>query len=421
MAPSGQLPPSPSLQQLRNRAKDLLRALNEGDPVALQRLRQVHPQFKDSAQTQRDLANIKLADAQLVVAREQGFESWPKLKKHAESRSSSRVNMHELVAAGDLEAVKEAIARDPQAINQPNEAGLPPLYTAARCRHQSAVDLLINHGANVDIFACAYLGKAAEAKTLLTDNPEVVNATTSDGMTALHYAARSGRFEAAKVLVEGRADVNSRDLKGRTPLIEASHGGPWKQGACHEIIELLLGHGATTDLFTAAALGRVDVLQSILDKDPQAVNDPNEEGHTALYVAAQNNCLSAVKLLVEHEADVNRDDAVGIAALHRTSQQCDDELIQYLIEHGADAHLCCYAACGDEEGTRKALARNPQAIGEIFYEFNAVGYAVHCWNLGVLRILLQHGGVLSESDRQHILRISNNDQQLLDELLALQL
>ena len=127
-----------------------------------------------------------------------------------------------------------------------------------------------------------------------------------------------------------------------------------------------------------------------------------------------------MKLLVERGADVNRCDAVGIAALHRTSGQCSDELIQYLIDHGADAHLCCYVACGDETGTRQMLARRPDAVNEILYEFNAVGYAIHSWQLGTLRILLQHGGTLSKRDQEHIMRISKNDQKLLDELIAIQ-
>ena len=55
-----------------------------------------------------------------------------------------------------------------------------------------------------------------------------------------------------------------------------------------------------------------------------------------------------------------------------------------------------------------------------FYEFNAAGYAIHSWQLGTLRILLQHGSTLSEEDQRHILRISHNDQQLLNELMAIQ-
>ena len=65
------------------------------------------------------------------------------------------------------------------------------------------------------------------------------------------------------------------------------------------------------------------------------------------------------------------------------------------------------------------LAQLPDAANEILYEFNAVGYAVHSWQVGTLRILLEHGITLSKEDQQHILRITKNDQEFLDELMAI--
>jgi len=65
------------------------------------------------------------------------------------------------------------------------------------------------------------------------------------------------------------------------------------------------------------------------------------------------------------------------------------------------------------------LARHPDAASEVLYEFNAVGYAIHSWQLGTLRILLEHGAALSKEDQQHILRITSNNQQFLDKLLAI--
>jgi hypothetical protein len=62
---------------------------------------------------------------------------------------------------------------------------------------------------------------------------------------------------------------------------------------------------------------------------------------------------------------------------------------------GADAHQCCYVACGDEAGTRKMLAQRPKSTNEILYEYNTVGYAIHSWQLGTLRVLLAHGCTLS--------------------------
>ena len=120
-------------------------------------------------------------------------------------------------------------------------------------------------------------------------------------------------------------------------------------------------------------------------------------------------------MLVERGADISLADAVGTAALHRTSQECDDELVQYLINNGANAHLCCYVACGDVQGTKQALSERPESWREVFYEFNALGYAIHSWQLGTLRELLAHGCTLSADDEQHILRISG-DEGLLREL-----
>jgi ankyrin repeat protein len=329
------------------------------------------------------------------------------------------MSMHELVAQDDIRAMQTTVEQNPQSVNELNESGLPPLYTAARHRNRAAVEFLLNQGATLDIFACGYLGKANEAELLLARSPEQAQAATASGMTPLHFAARAGYYDVANVLLRCGADVNARDRQGNTALIEACHGGPWKPQADDQIVQLLLDNNAHVDLFKAAAIGRADLIEAILDDTANVIDDLNMEEETALHVAAQNNQFAAVKLLVERGANINRSDAVGIAALHRTSGQCSDELIQYLIDHGANAHLCCYVACGDERGTLQALARNPDTVEEFLYEYNAVGYAIHCWQLGTLRVLLRHGANLSKEDQGHILRISGNDQELLGELISI--
>jgi hypothetical protein len=69
--PARELPPRPSLEQYKKLAKELIKAFRSGDSAALQRLRAHHPHLA------RD--TFELADAQLVVAREHGIDSWPKL------------------------------------------------------------------------------------------------------------------------------------------------------------------------------------------------------------------------------------------------------------------------------------------------------------------------------------------------------
>ncbi len=375
-----QLPRDASLRQLRNQAKDHCRACRAtGDPSAIHRIVQTHPSFAGLTQAEVAVGGIALAVAQLVIAREFGFDSWPKLKKHVESLSQAVTNIHELVTVNDVQALQNVVAQEPDCVNQLSGSGLPPLYTAALYGNWQAVTFLLEHGAVVDIFASAYLGRADDADILLKRNPELAGATTQDGMTALHYAAMAGHFDVVEVLLRYHSDVNALDIRGGSALMEACHAGPWKSEPSEEIIQLLLDRNARVDLVQAAAMGRIDLIGAILDRDASLIDKPDDRGRTALFHAARNNRFAAVKVLVQRGADVNRADPVGIAALHRTSQECSDELIQYLIDHGADAHLCCYVACGDESGTREMLARNPDAVNEIYYEFNAVGYAIHSW------------------------------------------
>src|SRR5262245_25745833 len=77
------LPAAPDLAQQRKRAKDFLKAVRVGDGEALARFRYGHPRYANSAD---DIIcrDAQLSDAQWVIAREYGFTSWPRLKRHIE-------------------------------------------------------------------------------------------------------------------------------------------------------------------------------------------------------------------------------------------------------------------------------------------------------------------------------------------------
>ncbi len=166
----------------------------------------------------------------------------------------------------------------------------------------------------VDIFACASLGKAADVEILVQQNPELVRATTGDGMTALHFASRAGHIDVVDILLRYHADVNARDGHGGTALMEACHGGPWKSGPAEDVIQLLLDHDAQIDLFMAAATGRTGLIEDILDRDTGLLDIQDNQGKTALFHAAHNNRFAAVKLLIERGADSNRSDVGKLIA-----------------------------------------------------------------------------------------------------------
>ena len=79
------LPPRPSLEYEHKEAKALLRRLRAGDPDALERARARHPAIDLSTPDR-----IRLADAQLVIAREYGFASWPRLVHYFETLERQR-------------------------------------------------------------------------------------------------------------------------------------------------------------------------------------------------------------------------------------------------------------------------------------------------------------------------------------------
>lgn len=81
--PDRTLPDHPSLEQYKKQAKELVRAIAHRDANALARVRKHHPRLKSLPES--DLQTIALADAQLVLAREHGYDSWPQFAAHIET------------------------------------------------------------------------------------------------------------------------------------------------------------------------------------------------------------------------------------------------------------------------------------------------------------------------------------------------
>jgi hypothetical protein len=73
------LPANPSLKSLKHQAKQLLHGHQAGQREACERLHQFHPRFAAVAPDAIRQTPAALADALLVVAREYGYDSWPRL------------------------------------------------------------------------------------------------------------------------------------------------------------------------------------------------------------------------------------------------------------------------------------------------------------------------------------------------------
>src|SRR5579885_1368837 len=94
-----------NLEQQKKQARELLRAVRAGEPDALARLRARHLRWaaEEDATVQKDAA---LHDAQFVIAREQGFASWTKLKAYAEAAPDSR---HTRLFIADLKWITDRV------------------------------------------------------------------------------------------------------------------------------------------------------------------------------------------------------------------------------------------------------------------------------------------------------------------------
>lgn len=96
--PSHFLPARPSLEQLKNQAKDLLKAYRAGQPSAVVRFQESMPRPFGASDDQPDPPSFSLRDAQRVVAQEYGFASWSQMNKHILEREC--VPMFEMTVEG---------------------------------------------------------------------------------------------------------------------------------------------------------------------------------------------------------------------------------------------------------------------------------------------------------------------------------
>ena len=83
---SPSLPSRPSLEQLRKRAKDLLKAYRDRQPAALARLRESLPRYSDLSDDDLLRVSLSLRDTQRVIAIEHGFSDWPSMRVYIEQK-----------------------------------------------------------------------------------------------------------------------------------------------------------------------------------------------------------------------------------------------------------------------------------------------------------------------------------------------
>src|SRR5262245_26603758 len=131
----------------RKSAKELKRALAQRDSAAAARFLAQHPKFRGQSAEQLFVAAPSLADAQLVIAREQGFASWGEFKRSVEAASHQpeldpTEQLLSAIRAGDVAAARELCRLHPGLAARPDPKGALPLVEAADRGHLELARLL---------------------------------------------------------------------------------------------------------------------------------------------------------------------------------------------------------------------------------------------------------------------------------------
>jgi ankyrin repeat protein len=294
------LPPRPSVEQYRKRAKELAKAWKSDDDNAVKawasnwlhtivRLRAEPPsefvlhsleraveRFTEYLHWKKsDQGSATLADAQFVLARAHGFENWATFVTHVETVNNASTEMSaferaaDAVVSGNIDALRVLLRDHPALVTERStrsHAATLLHYVAANgvedFRQKSpgnAVDvayLLLDAGAAVDAIADTY-GK------------DTYQTTMNLLVSSVHPAKARVQVPLVEALLSRGASVNGL-ADDSSPLITAlAFGYP-------DAAEALVEHGARIiQVATAAALGRLDIVQSlVIDRDTLAPNTP---------------------------------------------------------------------------------------------------------------------------------------------------
>ncbi len=261
---AGKLPARANLEHLKNEAKQLLKTMRSESPDA-------QPE-------------VRLSEAQLLVARGYGFPSWRKLKSYVDALHDYGQQLINAVHAGDLETMGKILDRQPELVNA--SADLP--------RH------LPGHHRPSDTLS----------------------------MRLIHLAIAEAKVDVLRLLIERGADLNARNADGRLPLhdcFELDHD---------DYAKILLDAGAVPDVCAAAVYGMQDRLQQILERDPGNANDLTS-GNSPLGWSVYGRQPKSATILFQHGAVVDRPPydsyawgpATGVASI---------DVTRVLLGHGAN-------------------------------------------------------------------------------------
>ena len=371
--PASRLPARPSLEQLRKQAKHLLREFRAGDATASTRVGAVLPRVIDGASA------LALADAQFVLAREYGFQSWAALVHHVERLAPSSASPAHRPPIRPLEL------RSTRVITLP-DGGSAPADTVW------------------SMYLAAHAGDLDQVKALVARHSGLTR-HEHNYTPPLHFAVREGHTRLVRFLVDRSGiDPSYRSYPFQdTLLMIAEDRG---HSAVAAVLREHLGSrfdlkDDLTAILEAAQKGDLAGVERELDRDPSLARGSNDIGMTPLHAAANSGHHTVVRALLDAGAPVDAIMGDGYRPVHnalmprgrsRPAPEATHAVADALIAHGAQYTIVVALLRGDRHFAIDALARDASLANfEDTCHRRPISIAADQGDLEMVRVLLQHG------------------------------
>jgi len=414
------LPIRPNLDQLKQQAKELLRAVRSSDAGAIADFAKYHPR-KISPGTP------KLVDAQLVLARAYEAPSWPRLV--------AACKLIEAIWSDDVGAVRKIIQKDPRLLHEETLIRKsnwgPPMSYAANLGRDRIIEML--HGLGARDLATALNRAALQTQIGTARKLHAMMQSPVLAADALNDPAYTLSADGTALVLELGAPVVDEHGKRLAPVDVVLETDSRKPAAKHAILEMYVQHGLTLPDTPVMALhrGRIDLLEEHLRRDPDLLRRtfrfeeiyPPElgcrdeilatygtplAGATLLHMAVDYDEMEIARWLLARGMNVDAKAAVdasgfgGHTALfatvvsqpnfwtNRSGQTATAPFTELLLQHGADPNVRAslrkqlHPGYGDEP-MREYRDVTPLSWGERFTRKEFVSTAA-------MRLIAEHGG-----------------------------
>ncbi len=241
-----------------------------------------------------------------------------KKKSQGDPVAQTALNIQQIIEKDDVDDFKAWVDSGAD-INTQDSSGQTPLDLALYSSKFGIALLLLeakckvnikDHWGRTAIHFAAMINAPPKILSKIIERGGNLNTPANDLFTPLHYAAKSGAYNAlGMLLIDPEFNVNPLTINGKTPLHLAAEEGK------DISVQLLVSH------------------EGIL------LDQKDQEGNTPLLIAVKRGFLKIVEILLDGDADVQVRNYMGLSALDLANQNNKDEIVQLLLDHGADASV----------------------------------------------------------------------------------